>query len=74
MKQTLSQFGYSPAGSCHCSGFHVDKYEKDDYQLQHSERREIFKIKKGGRSITQWVPVSKIEETLNSVHNVALQA
>lgn len=69
MKQTLSQFGYSPAGSCHCSGFYVEKFEKGDYQLQYSEKRSIFKIKHKGRSITQWIPVSKIEETFNNIHS-----
>lgn len=72
MKQILSQFGYTPAGSCHCDGFYVEKFEKDDYQIKYSERREVFKIKKGGRSITQWVPVSKIEETLNNIHSKAV--
>lgn len=69
MKQTLSNFGYSSAGGCHCSGFYVEKFEKQDYQLQYSEKRGIFKIKHKGRSITQWVPSSKIEETLNNIHN-----
>lgn len=74
MKDILSNYEYKYYGSCHCDGFLVEKYEKGDYQIKYSEKRGIFKIKHKGRSITQWVPVSKIEETLNNIHNVAVQA
>lgn len=74
MKQLLAKYNYTYSNSCNCDGFYIEKFNNAEYQVRLSERKGIFKIKHKGRSITQWMPVSKIEETLKQYHAVALQA
>jgi hypothetical protein len=74
MTDLLLQYDYKPDGKCHCDGFPTDKYSKGDYQLRIRKTKGTFKIRYQGRSLTQWIPVSKMEEALKNTHDVALQA
>jgi hypothetical protein len=72
MKELLTRYGYTYEGSCHCDGFPTEKYKSGDYQVRIRNNKNLFKIKKGGRSITQWVPASQIETALNNIHNAVI--
>ena len=74
MKELILRYGYSDAGKCNCDGFPTDKFIKGDYQLRVRTSKSMFKIRHQGRSVTQWIPVSKLQEALNNIHNVAVQA
>lgn len=75
MKDLLQRYGYTYDGNCHCDGFQTDKYKNGDYQLRIRTRKDQYKIKKCGRSITLWVDIKTMEETLKNIHsNVAIQA
>lgn len=72
MKQILTQYNYTYSNSCNCDGFYIEKFNNGEYQVRLSERKGIFKIKHKGRSITQWVPIDRIDETLNNIHKTQL--
>jgi hypothetical protein len=74
MIDLLLQYGYTSSGKCHCDGFPTDKYSKGDYQLRIRKTKGTFKIRYQGRSLTQWIPVTKMEEALKTTHDVALHA
>lgn len=74
MKEILQQYEYVSSGKCHCDGYPTDKFTKGDYQLRIRTIKGTFKIRYQGRSVTQWIPVSKMEEALKNTHDVALQA
>lgn len=73
MKELLLQYNYTYDGHCHCDGFPTEKYKLGDYQLRIRTKKELFRIKYMGRTITQWIPIGKLEETLNNYH-AAVQA
>lgn len=67
MNDIFLQYGFEYAGSCHCDGQYAEKYRKDNYKIMHRVKRKEFKVKKDGRSITQWVPENKLIETLENI-------
>lgn len=71
MKELLIKYGYEYTGSCHCEGFPTDKYKNGDYQVRLRPKKELFKMKYLGRSITQWISTNMLEQTLNHYHIAA---
>lgn len=67
MKDIFQHYGFTYEGSCHCDGHYSEKYRKDNYQIRHKVKRKEFKVKKDGRSVTQWIPENKLIETLESI-------
>lgn len=74
MKELLLRYNYAYTGNCNCEGFPTEKYSNGDYQLRIRVKKELFKMKHLGRSVTQWIPTNQLEQTLNYHHNVAVQA
>lgn len=74
MIELLKRYGYSYEGQCHCDGFQTEKYRNGDFQIRIRQRRNQFRIKKDGRTITQWVPADQLQTALNNIHNVAIPA
>lgn len=75
MNETLKKYHFTYEGNCHCDGYLTEKYHYKSYQCKIRIKKETFKIKENGHSITQWVPLNKLEETLkNIIQDVALQA
>lgn len=71
MKELLEKNGYIYAGNCHCDGFLTEKYHYKSYQCKIRVKKNMFKIKENGHSITQWVPIHKLEETLKGIETKA---
>lgn len=67
MKDIFLQYGFKYEGSCHCDGYQSDKYRKGNYQVRHRVKRREFKVKKDGRTITQWITENKLIETLETI-------
>ncbi len=74
MKELLERYEYKYSGACHCDGYQTDKYDKESYQLRIRVKKNTFKIRKNGLSVTQWIPIHMLEQTLKSHHNVAIPA
>lgn len=74
MTEILTRYDYKSSGSCHCDGYQTDKYDMGNYQLRIRVKKETFKIKKNGNSVTQWLPITMLEETLKTHHDVAIPA
>lgn len=74
MLNLLEQHGYTYTGKCHCDGVETEKYSSGPYEIRVRVRAQIFKVKQNGRSITQWIPISKLEDSLKLYSNVAVQA
>lgn len=73
MKELLSKYGFKSDGTCQCDGHHTEKYKKDEFEVRIRTRSNLFKIKHGGRSMTQWVPTNKLQESLQNLSvNVAI--
>lgn len=72
MKELLERYGYSYVGNCNCDGFTTQKYKRGDFQLRVRTGKNLIKIKKGGHSITQWVPIDLLPIILENT-NAALQ-
>ena len=75
MSELLKKYGFIYAGNCHCDGYLTEKYHYKSYQCKIRIKKNTFKIKENGHSITQWVPIHKLEETLKHITaDVAVQA
>lgn len=66
MRDILEQYGFTFAGNCHCDGYQTDKYNKGDYQLRVRVKKNTIKLRKGGRSVTQWIPVTQLPSIIES--------
>lgn len=72
MNGLLIQHGFTFDGTCQCDGKLTEKYRKGEYQVRIRVRTNQFKLKHSGRSMTQWVPLAKLQESLeNVIANVA---
>lgn len=69
MKELILRYGYTYTGNCNCEGFSTEKYINGDYLLRLRVKKEMFRIKHKGRSLTQWIPQGKLQETLSNIHN-----
>lgn len=72
MKEILLASGLSYTGSCHCDGTFTQKYVKEDYEFRVKEKQGVFKVKRNGRSMTQWIPQSKLNETISQYFQEAV--
>lgn len=73
MKELLERYNYHHFGHCNCDGFPTDKYRAGDFELRLREKKNLFKIKRLGHSITGWESVSNLQQTLQNIHqNVAV--
>lgn len=66
LKELIEQYGFTFAGNCHCDGQQTDKYDKGDYQLRVRVKKNTIKLKKSGRSVTQWIPVTQLPSIIES--------
>lgn len=67
MKELLQRYGFTPDGSCQCDGFQTEKYRNGEYQLRVRVRKDQFKIKKGGISLTIWNPTKDLQQILQNI-------
>jgi hypothetical protein len=74
LKELIEQYGFTFVGNCHCDGQQTDKYDKGDYQLRVRVKKNTIKLKKSGRSVTQWIPVTQFPSIINSFPDVAIKA
>ncbi len=63
----LHKHGFRDAGSCRCDGYYTLKFKKGLYEIKWRKARFKFKVKKGGATITDWLPLEKLETTLNEL-------
>lgn len=68
MKELLERYGYTFDGNCHCDGFATEKYKNDYYQIRIRTGKQTFKIRRGGASLTMWIPIEALEHTLKTYH------
>lgn len=68
MKDLLSRYGYTFSGNCNCDGFATEKYINDEIQLRIRTKKDVFKMRRYGRSITQWIPINLLQQTLSNIH------
>lgn len=71
--QILIDFGYEYEGQCNCDGTKTLKYRNKEYQFRWRLKKNKFKMKQHGITKTDWIDITKAEETLNKIH-VAVQA
>jgi hypothetical protein len=62
----LSQYGFEYTGSCHCDGVHTEKYRAGEYEVR--LRKHSFRIRKKGHTITQWIPMARLIDTISDLH------
>ncbi len=65
----LKPYGFEYTGSCNCGGVHTEKYKSGEYELR--LRKQSFKVKKGGISITGYRPIIKLIETISELNVLA---
>ena len=68
MKELIERYGYKFIGNCHCDGFQTSKYSKEGYELRIREKKNMFKLKLAGRSLTMWIPLDTLAQTLLNTH------
>lgn len=65
----LSRFGYIYTGSCRCDGHFTEKYRKPGTSVVIKWRihKRLFKVNMYNSTYLPWMPISKLENTLNEV-------
>lgn len=54
-------------GPCNCSGYHTERYSDGKYMLRWRTRKYVFKVQKRKDSLTQWLPVNKLQGYLENL-------
>lgn len=70
--QLLADFNYTFQGECNCDGFKTFKYVNKDHQFRWRVKKGQFKIKQHGVTKFNWRKLDQAEQTLKSIHEVAV--
>lgn len=62
----LKPYGFEYTGSCNCGGVHTKKYKNGEYELR--VRKHSFKVKKNGITVSKWIPLIKLIETISELN------
>lgn len=68
MIDLLAKYEYHPSGTCQCDGHFTHKFRTGNYELRWRKKSYKFRIKRDGRYITEWSPVSEAESKLKEIH------
>lgn len=55
-------YGFEYTGSCSCDGVQTEKYKNGEWLLKHRPKQGVFRFKKGGRTVSEWVDQKRAEE------------
>lgn len=61
-----TQYGFEYTGSCNCDGVQTEKYKNGEWQLRHRPKHGVYKFKKNGRTVSEWVDQVRAEEFLKA--------